>query len=232
MNTIRLGDRSFKFTIKRKPVRSLRLKLKTKSSFEITCPILMPNIAINRFLSQNANWIIKNSAKIHLYPKIKSLKTIKILGDNYKLAIVKNTKESIIISNKEQTIYLYSKVLTESHLKKIFEKEFRQISLSLINFHLNRLRSQYGFKFNRISVRNQRSRFASCSSAGNLNFNWQIIFFPLDKFLHLLFHELTHLTIKNHSKSFYTKLGEYDPHWKINNRWLSVHGRQSYLLKP
>jgi len=232
MDTIKIGDKLFKYSLKRKSVRSLKVKLKSQNSFEITCPLLTPNFVISRFLVQNSKWIIKNSQKIQKIPPITSLRHISILGEEYQFVITKASKESLIINQKEHKIYLYTKIITQSHTKTLFEKEFKKVSLSLIKHHLKQLKTQYGFTFNRVSVKNQRSRFASCSSQGNLNFNWQIIFFPVDKFVHLLLHELTHLEIKNHSKNFYAKLAEYDPNYQANNRWLSTHGRKQYLIKP
>ncbi len=232
MDTIKIGDQLYKYSLKRKSIRSLRLKLKSRNSFEITCPLLTPSFTITRFLAQNSNWIIKNSQKIHKISPVTSLRHISIIGEKYQFLIAKASKQSLIINQKEHKIYLYTKQITQSHVKNLFEKEFKKVSLSLIKYHLNQLKIQYGFTYNRVSVKNQRSRFASCSSQGNLNFNWQIIFFPADKFLHLLLHELTHLDIKNHSKSFYDQLGKYDPNYKANNRWLSTQGRKHYLIQP
>ncbi|MGI5840907.1 MAG: M48 family metallopeptidase [Patescibacteria group bacterium] len=232
MNTVQIGDKTFKYSLKRKSINSIRLKLNSRQSFEITCPHLTPQFFLNRFISQNSNWILKNSQKITEYPSLKSLKSLSILGDKYQFIITKSTKESVIINRNEHKIYLYSSRFSELHLKTLFEKEFRKISLSLIRYHLQLLASHYGFYYKRVSVRNQRTRFGSCSSHNSLNFNWQVIFFPLDKFRHLLLHELTHLEVKNHSPKFYQKLGEYDPSYKTNNRWLSSQGKKNFILKP
>ncbi|MDD4107013.1 MAG: M48 family metallopeptidase, partial [Candidatus Shapirobacteria bacterium] len=62
------------------------------------------------------------------------------------------------------------------------------------------------------------------------NFNWQIILFPVDKFEHVILHELTHLTVKNHSRAFWEQLGKYDSNWRENNQWLKKEGTKRFIV--
>lgn len=232
MPTILLKDQTFNYTIKRKLIRSIRLHLTSKTNFSISCPYLTPNFIIENFVKKNSAWILKHAPKFYSHPHISRLKTITILDKSYKLIIIRKPRDSILISNKEQTIYLYSSLLTNSHLKKILEKYFKEFSLSLIKQNLQNLKQEFNFNYHRVSARNQKSRFGSCSHAGNLSFNWQIIFFPFPIFRHLLFHELTHLSIKNHSKNFWHQLSLYDPDYKKYNTWLKKEGNKHFLIKP
>lgn len=90
----------------------------------------------------------------------------------------------------------------------------------IIITELQQLARQHHFHYGRVSVRNQKTRLGSCSPTGNLSFNWRITLFPLDKFRHVLFHELVHLTIKNHSPRFWAALSVYDPNWHHNRKWI------------
>jgi len=62
----------------------------------------------------------------------------------------------------------------------------------------------YGFKFNRISIRNQKTRWGSCSRRGNLNFNYKIILLPAKLADYIIVHELCHLKELNHSLKFWS----------------------------
>lgn len=230
MNQIILNNHQFTYEIQRKPIRSLRLKLTSPKSFLITCPHLTPQFVIQKFIKTNSEWIIKNSQKIISKPILLNLEQIIILGRNYEIKWIKTLRDSVIIDDKEQIIYANISTYTEKNVKKVLEKRFRSYALNLIKSELKKLSDVYKFDYSRVSVKNQKSRYGSCSSQGNLNFNWQIIFFPYINFRHILLHELTHLKIKNHSKTFWDQLTVYDPACKNNNHWLKIRGTKYFLF--
>jgi predicted metal-dependent hydrolase len=158
------------------------------------------------------------------------LKKLKILDKDFKFIILNTQRDSVIIDKDEQIIYANVSKITETHVKKELEKRLRIYALILIKNELKEISKTYNFKYSRVLVKNQKSRYGSCSSQGNLNFNWQIIFFPYDKFRHILFHELTHLKIKNHSKTFWNQLSLYDPDSKKNNNWLKTEGTRHFIV--
>ncbi|MPM80719.1 hypothetical protein SDC9_127769 [bioreactor metagenome] len=230
MTAILLGGKKFTYNLVRKSISSIRLRLITNHSFSVSAPYLTPNFLIQKFIQNNAKWIINHSQKISTKSKISQLKKITILDKDYQLEFINTQNDSIIILESEQKIYANISKLTELHIKKILEKKLRPFALKLIKNELQQLSNQFGFKYNHVTVRNQSSRFGSCSSRGNLNFNWQIILFPIDKFRHILLHELNHLKIKNHAKTFWDQLIIYDPNCKSNNLWLKQHGTKYFLF--
>ncbi|MDP4010034.1 MAG: DUF45 domain-containing protein [Candidatus Shapirobacteria bacterium] len=232
MPKILINEKIFSYTIKKKQGVSLGLKLISPKSFQISCHRFVPEFLIIKFIKDHSDWIIKNAVKIYPKKSILSLKELIILDKIYKIIILKTVRDSVIISENEQTIYINSFRLTEAHLRSILETRLRRLALILIKSELRKLQIQHDFKFGNITVRNQKSRFGSCSSVGNLNFNWQIILFPEDKFRHILLHELNHLKIKNHKAEFWQQLSVYDPNSKSNNLWLKKEGTKYFLIKP
>jgi predicted metal-dependent hydrolase len=231
MASLLLQNHKFNYQINRKGIRSIRLRLISKNSFQISCPHLTPNFLIQKFIKNNSDWIIKHSSKINNKKNILSLKTIEILDKSYEILWIKTQKDSVIILENEQKIYSNISHFNETHAKKILESKLRPFALKLIKKELANLSKNFNFKYGKITVRNQSSRFASCSARGNLSFNWQIIFFPYPQFQHILLHELTHLEIKNHSSKFWQQLSTYDSKWKEHNKWLKTDATKQFIIK-
>jgi predicted metal-dependent hydrolase len=230
MPKILLSGHSFEYQIERKPIRFLRIRLKSPHSFIVSCHSLTPNFIITKFISGHSAWIVKNSSKIKIQKPLFSINQLSILGVDHKLIITKSAHDSVVIYEDSHQIYINTISLRSGHLRSLLDKKLRPLALKLIKSELSHLSSQYSFKYGHVSVRNQTSRFGSCSSRGNLNFNWQIIFFPPDKFRHILLHELTHLSIKDHSKKFWSQLSIFDSNYKTNNLWLRKEGQKLMIF--
>jgi len=230
MTSILLGGKKFTYNLVRKHISSIRLRLLSRHSFSVSVPRLTPVFLIQNFIQNNSEWIISHSQKISAKSKISHLKKITILDKDYQLIFTETQNNSIMVMEAEQIIYANISNIKESSVKKMLENKLRPFALKLINNELRSLSAQFGFEYNNVTVRNQSSRFGSCSSRGNLNFNWQIIFFPIEKFRHILLHELNHLKIKNHAKTFWDQLAIYDPECKSNNLWLKKEGTKLFLF--
>ena len=80
----------------------------------------------------------------------------------------------------------------------------------------------YKFKFNRVSIRNQKARWGSCSQKRNLNFNYRIVHLSKKHADYLIVHELCHLRQMNHSKKFWDLVGQTIPDYQKVSKELRV----------
>ena len=81
-----------------------------------------------------------------------------------------------------------------------------------------------GVTYNRITIRCQRTRWGSCSSKGNLNFNCLLVLFPIEVIDSVVVHELCHRKHMNHSSQFYAEVEKVFPEYKRCNKWLKDNG--------
>ena len=93
-------------------------------------------------------------------------------------------------------------------------KHIRKIIRPTILFKLEEFNRYYGFSYGRVSIRNQRSRWGSCSSEGNLNFNCKLLCVRDELRDYVVVHELCHLKEMNHSKNFWALVAETIPNYK------------------
>jgi predicted metal-dependent hydrolase len=75
-----------------------------------------------------------------------------------------------------------------------------------------------------VTVRNQRSRWGSCSSGGVISLNWRLIQTPLSVRDYIIYHELMHLHEMNHSPRFWARVEEVCPTWRDAERWIKLNG--------
>jgi predicted metal-dependent hydrolase len=93
-------------------------------------------------------------------------------------------------------------------------KKDKERARDLIDAKLDLWNAHYQFNFNQVAIRDQSSRWGSCSSLKNLNFNWKLLYLPEELTDYVVVHELCHLKEQNHSKNFWTLVAETKPNHK------------------
>ncbi len=86
-----------------------------------------------------------------------------------------------------------------------------------------------GGSYSRITIRDQKTRWGSCSSTGTLSFNYRLMFAPPRVLDYVVIHELCHLTHMNHSREFWNLVASVMPEYKIHRNWLKEHGRELHI---
>ncbi len=77
-----------------------------------------------------------------------------------------------------------------------------------------------------VTIREQKTRWGSCSSQHNLNFNWKLILAPPEALEYVVIHELCHLKEMNHSAAFWQEVEKWMPDYAVWRRWLKEHGHE------
>ena len=113
------------------------------------------------------------------------------------------------------------------NMKKSSRRDYianRQAALSLAKNKVEQWNKFFGFSYNRVSIKNQKTRWGSCSKKGNLNFNYKIVHLPERLTDYLIVHELCHLKEFNHSRNFWALVGSAIPDYKNLRKQLRGFG--------
>lgn len=111
-------------------------------------------------------------------------------------------------------------------IEKEKQTEHCRGALELVRTRLEHYNKIYGFKYSKISVRNQKSRWGSCSKQGNLSFNFRVLLLPSKLADYIIVHELCHLGQMNHSPNYWKLVARAIPdHLKIRNELRHIHLR-------
>ena len=92
--------------------------------------------------------------------------------------------------------------------------QYKEHARALAHEKIVHYNMHYNFKVGRVTVRNQTSRWGSCSKQGNLNFNYRIALLPTRLSDYIVVHELCHLGEFNHSEKFWALVARTMPDWK------------------
>lgn len=115
---------------------------------------------------------------------------------------------------------LTAKVPSHSELLPALERWYRTRAHAEIEARLEAARVRY----QRLTIRAQRTRWGSCSSSGTLSFNWRLLLGPAEVLDYVIEHEVAHLEVPDHSRRFWTLVAERCPAHREHERWLKRYG--------
>jgi len=113
-------------------------------------------------------------------------------------------------------------VVAAQAIDRWYRREARRVLTLSVERHAERL----GLTPGRISIRDPRSRWGSCSASGALSFSWRLALAPPEVRDSVVVHELCHLRHRDHSPRFRSTLDESWPAWREHDRWLRDHGAE------
>ena len=208
--------------------RRYLLRLRPDGSVRLTIPRRGSVIEGRRFAERNSEWLGRQLERLPAHPATPKqwLVGTEILfrGESVKLESGLNGESGLIRFGGEAVkLTDYGADLRpaiERHLWRLAAKELPPRVLEYATLHQLPVR--------RISVRNQRSRWGSCSRRGTISLNWRLIQTPAFVRDYILIHEIMHLREMNHSSRFWREVERACPDYETAERWLKQH---SSLLK-
>ena len=114
----------------------------------------------------------------------------------------------------------------------VSEAEARRAARELVTMVCEEEAAELGVKYERIHIRDQRSRWGSCSTIGTLSFNWRLVLAPLEVADYVVVHELCHLHVHGHSRRFWALVERHRPDFRVQRDWLREHGPELLAFRP
>jgi len=109
-------------------------------------------------------------------------------------------------------------------LRTVVEAWYRARADAVIAERLEAVNAPLGYRYTRVTIRDQKTRWGSCSARGNLAFNWRLVMAPIAVIDYVVVHELVHLVDLSHSPAFWARVAAIDPAHRAHRRWLRDHG--------
>jgi predicted metal-dependent hydrolase len=116
--------------------------------------------------------------------------------------------------------------------KQISETEARRAARELVTMVLDEEAPALDVTYGQVQIRDQRTRWGSCSGRGTLSFNWRLALAPFEVLDYIVVHELCHLREPNHSASFWRLVASRRPEWRQCDSWLTRYGAELLAFRP
>lgn len=141
------------------------------------------------------------------------------LGKSYELETRMNQKNIVELADK-----FYVASSNAPAVKRYLTGWFRQQARKVIQQRVLLLSKMAGLHFNTMSITDAETRWGSCSSQRNLNFNWKLVMAPMEVIDYVAAHELAHLVEMNHSRQFWETVRKMFPLYRQYRTWLRRNG--------
>jgi predicted metal-dependent hydrolase len=217
--------------------RYLRISLKPPDVVRVTIPGGASLEEARQFVERKRSWISNQKGKLR-----KMTEQATIFRDPYQIKTITNLiriqrypgdEMGSGTSDGLSWIYIPQDKEMESEEVQQFIREkvhqwLRNEAKEFLPARVEQMASRFGFKYVSVRVRNNRSRWGSCSRTGNLNLNIHLMRLPLHLLDHVIAHELVHTVHHDHSKKFKTRLQEVDPLSSIHEKELKNYHTQLF----
>ena len=120
----------------------------------------------------------------------------------------------------------------ENALPDALEAWYRRQARIEVGPRLDLAVARAGRSYERLQIRGQRTRWASCSTSGAMSFNWRLLLAPAEILDYVVEHEVAHLDVQDHSPRYWRLLGSRWPAWREHEAWLRRHGHALHLRAP
>ncbi|HWJ02239.1 MAG TPA: SprT family zinc-dependent metalloprotease [Verrucomicrobiae bacterium] len=216
-----------------KKAKNIYFKVRPESGLSVTVPKGFDLKRLDEIIAAKEDWILQSLAKLATQKQAERQyvtgEILPFLGREYPLAVKEFEQNHISVELKASEFAASVPAALQGEkrrelLAKAVEKWYIQTARAYIPQRVANLNQKLQFDYNRVTIRNQRTRWGSCSGQKNLNFNWRLLLAPQKILDYIIMHELAHLKEMNHSQRFWELVEEIYPDYTAAEKWLKVNG--------
>lgn len=208
--------------------RTLKIKIESDGQVYVITPRLTPKWMISEFVEKQLPWIKRTQAQLAAKrSRITDDQQVSVFGKKYDKEVTQEIDYKTGATLQGKVLYLKLAAglrITQSEIKKTLDRFLKATAEKYIVPRTHQLAKIMDISFRNITLREQKSRWGSCSSQGNLNFNWRLVHYPPEIIDYVIIHELAHREEMNHSPAFWAIVRHYDPAYLQHRGWLKRNG--------
>jgi predicted metal-dependent hydrolase len=173
-------------------------------------------------LSENATWVLDKKAKFDRYlddipdRTFEPGESFPYLDEGHEL-VVEPRQRSVV---EDGTIHLRRSAVDQSSIQQALRNFYRRQARDHFSDRLDHFAAEMELEYDGLEIRNQRTRWGSCSTNGTISLNWRLLMAPPEVIDYVVIHELAHLREPNHTDAFWSLVADHDPRYEEHAEWL------------
>lgn len=212
-----------------KSPRAKRLTLRIDSKEHLPILSIPPRCTQKQaisFIKTHEEWIIQSLKNLPQTKRFASGENISLFGHEI---LIQHAPEKRWGARIENNILYVSgeSEFTHRRVKDFIKKEAQKNFLNLSK----KLAEKINCKINDVTIKDTKSRWGSCSSLNNINYNWRLALAPKEVIDYIIAHEVSHLAHQDHSQAFWQCVADLCPNYKKGQNWLKHHGKELYTFE-
>ena len=202
-----------------------------RGEVEVVVPRRMAMRHVEPFVAQKRRWIERTLRKMQEAER--DSPTVKLadggcvpyLGEELELRVkVEPGRVRSHVARRGETLHVKVPASGPNAIRDALESWYRRRAKAEVAPRLDAATRRAGTSYKRLSIRGQRTRWASCSSSGAMSFNWRLLLAPAEILDYVVEHEVAHIEVLDHSRRFWALVARRSPRYREHERWLRMHG--------
>ena len=225
------GSRIITFNLIYRKRKTMSIEVETTGEVTVIAPVGTSTDDVIEKVKSRAGWIVSKQyeSKFINDTKIKreavSGESYMYLGRNYSLDIrVDENIDNISVKLFQGKFVVNTYIKDEDFIKKAMENWYREKTLAKVKERVSYYSSYFNNEVTTVKVKEQKKRWASCTSKNELLFNWRCVMAPVFVLDYIVVHEMCHMEYKNHSKDFWNRVYAVMPDYEVRKSWLKNNG--------
>lgn len=204
----------------RKDIKHARIRVSEDGLVRLVVPNSFTSTDIEFLIRKKSKWVEKQKSFFNKKEKIQlGRNQLLLLGNRYNYFYDETYKRKVIIDHDHKTIRAQRDLLDIS----VQEKWYKELAKRYLVSRTEVLAKRLNFEYNKIFIRDQRTKLGNCSKKANISFNWRLIKAPEIVIDYIIIHELVHTKIMKHNSKFWTLLRSLYPDYKSAANWLEKY---------
>lgn len=210
--------------------KRISMRIIPDKGLEIVLPKRFSERDALKFLNQHKDWVLKHQDLLSSesiqseQDKYKLLDCINLpcIEKSFQVSYNQQSNRNVLLIENTTEIMFFGRIRDFRDCEHAYYEWLKRIGKRYLIPMLDTLSHETGFSYQKVSIRNQSTRWGSCSEEGNISLNAKLLLQPYEVARYVIIHELCHLRELNHSKAFWALVARFEPRYKVLKRQLQM----------